>query len=667
MTSFKNILFIATSSLFVFACGSKRDKPVDKEATFFVKSISPGSPSVMKKNQATSEVTKLYNFSACLQDVVLKSPILGVDFGVSDGQSEKIIKSDINDGCLRWTETHVVNSGEEETFYKVKRTFTGKEVHTGQVTLELAFNPWTDSLIDLRYEKPAAEKLVEVDSFAFNTDLQKVKSQVNRSTTVTYINSMSLNFEGQDYDNYRVNSLLTLQGAQLFTIKISPSLLRRTLDSSIDSVSVRGGQVRLIMYILTSKNQLISSVDETLDVDPNDGSAHKQISVRFTDPSLISSRMNVIVKIQALMGENSSIQPGVYRGILSPLKSTSASIDLTMADEKTLANLVAAEGQVDSLNASFASTQSGLQLFTKGGRFQEIKVASVQQNLRGKGYVDLATLARKKLDSKLSAEDEVDLRTLACKKIADKNCKNMEIVQLSFVEKLNNPKPRPVDYAREYSLRVANGFEYSKSYSQDVSASAKVGASASIGFDLSKLLWGLPTTSPIEGGSKMGFGLSAGGDAGWAIARRSGQGSSTSISAGEDLSISAIGNTFEIEAQVRKCLVIKMKEAATGSYVCSNNLENKTIRETYYLVNQNLASSALSDADDFGSVRWRMTIRGSEQFEVFKNLVSDKNIFLEFIKFDGMALTELPQDLLVNNKWPSDLLVNQAFPGAISE
>ena len=148
-------LFLITA---LMACGGRKESNPEDVNTFRVQTIAIDKVSVQTRDESNQPRKKLYNFSACLIDRVLEAPIKRTLFSIGDGKNELFVKSD-DLGCLLWTETHEVDSLQNEEIFEVTRFVTGKETYNGTVSVPFAFNPWNDSeaLLDLRKQKPLRE------------------------------------------------------------------------------------------------------------------------------------------------------------------------------------------------------------------------------------------------------------------------------------------------------------------------------------------------------------------------------------------------------------------------------------------------------------------------------------------------------------------------------
>lgn len=144
--SIKSVCSIANFILLAMllnACSSKVGR-VDNQnnASFFVDGIE-GSSEVSKVDALYAiPKERLYNFKACLKDLVQSRAILGQSFVVSGGSVSRIVKSN-EQGCLVWSEPVEFNFLAQANHIKTSRIITANGVHKGSVEVELAINPWS--------------------------------------------------------------------------------------------------------------------------------------------------------------------------------------------------------------------------------------------------------------------------------------------------------------------------------------------------------------------------------------------------------------------------------------------------------------------------------------------------------------------------------------------
>jgi hypothetical protein len=138
----KNILKHILPLFLLVACGSKVDKTADAvPATFFVEKLEGSS--IVSKIDPTYSIPKsrLYNFKACVKDILQSKAILGQSFKIEGGETTSIVNSD-QEGCLNWSETVNYNFLAPANYVELSRTIFANGVHKGSFTVHAVLNPW---------------------------------------------------------------------------------------------------------------------------------------------------------------------------------------------------------------------------------------------------------------------------------------------------------------------------------------------------------------------------------------------------------------------------------------------------------------------------------------------------------------------------------------------
>lgn len=111
-------------------------------ATFFVDHLE-GNSEIAKVDSVYSLPTaRLYNFKACIKDIMQSKAIQGQSFKILGGSKEIILNTD-EQGCLNWSEPIAFNFLAQPSYIQKKRTILAIGVHKGSADIELALNPWS--------------------------------------------------------------------------------------------------------------------------------------------------------------------------------------------------------------------------------------------------------------------------------------------------------------------------------------------------------------------------------------------------------------------------------------------------------------------------------------------------------------------------------------------
>jgi hypothetical protein len=111
-------------------------------ATFFVDHLE-GNSEIAKVDSVYSLPTaRLYNFKACIKDIMQSKAIQGQSFKILGGSKEITSNTD-EQGCLNWSESIAYNFLAQPNYIQKKRTILAIGVHKGSTDIELALNPWS--------------------------------------------------------------------------------------------------------------------------------------------------------------------------------------------------------------------------------------------------------------------------------------------------------------------------------------------------------------------------------------------------------------------------------------------------------------------------------------------------------------------------------------------
>jgi len=166
------LLFLAA---FLNACSNKVDNAdAGKLATFYVDNID-GSSEVSKVDAVYSlPKERLYNFKACVKDIMQSKAIQGQSFKISGGDEEKNVESD-EQGCLNWNESVEFNFLAQSNYIKITRTIIANGLHKGVADVQFAINPWAHgdeagTVIDPKKKAVAALSSSKEGTSAFLAD-----------------------------------------------------------------------------------------------------------------------------------------------------------------------------------------------------------------------------------------------------------------------------------------------------------------------------------------------------------------------------------------------------------------------------------------------------------------------------------------------------------------
>lgn len=171
-------LVLLLLAAFFNACSNKvENADAGKLATFFVDSIE-GSSEVSKVDAVYAlPKERLYNFKACVKDIMQSKAIQGQSFKISGGDEDKIVDSD-EQGCLNWNESVEFNFLAQSNYIKITRTIVANGLHKGATDVQFAINPWAHgdeagTVVDPKKKAVAALSTEKEGSSAFLADTSR--------------------------------------------------------------------------------------------------------------------------------------------------------------------------------------------------------------------------------------------------------------------------------------------------------------------------------------------------------------------------------------------------------------------------------------------------------------------------------------------------------------
>lgn len=662
---------------------------------------------------------KTINLRACIKDqsgnAVLPDQIFSIGDGIggtvtcqkNSWNPNGFCKTDFN-GCLNWSETHQFDILSDEGYYDFTREFAPVGVYKGKVIATVAFNPWADgaaAVIDPRFNSlPGSVSPKKMGAISVSGDKFVGSEKPNISVA---INSASFEFTGFDYPNYEVDQLLDLTVAHNYIIRIKPLITRKAISSPLLAVSLMTGRMKVSIALLKdtadqtklfSPNNVITTTD-FIGTITSLGEVVASASIKFDNVANITSRSQMLVTLTPLdelarLGEFSFIgfmKPGVLQPVsLQPTRQSALDVmqKVKLAETQDLTN------KLSPLERFAKDRRSGFVPMDLGA----VRIPSLVMVPYGQ-EVSVKELMEQSFSSPLSAFQQNLLAQALCIKIfGDWNSGGTKISaeraevaracfrrpeqfirfdKRDFVEKLNSNRPKRVGITKveTFSMGVSLSRSESDSTSRGHSDSAKFGISASLGLDLTAPGIFSPASGaagPLAaslGVPSIGLRASMGRDYFYTKAVSASTVNGTTVSAATSFTVSAEGNSFEIDVTSRPCFLVlptyqatvllgRVAEMASGAYYCSPKTRQQKRTETYYLLAQSVgvAGSPFSDSASAGEVRWRMFMRGQDSLSLFQKVVADKNL--------SLVLERIP-DTEVETMFKS-AYTNQEYPGLLS-
>lgn len=285
---------------------------------------------------------------------------------------------------------------------------------------------------------------------------------------------------------------------------------------------------------------------------------------------------------------------------------------------------------------------------------------------------------------------------------AFEDCSNnyQEVISVhrrDFIMNILNSKPRSIGINQVETINISSNHEVTEK-DESISASitsftksiyANISGQLSVGKTWSSRLikgqgpeptgYSLPTgfnyqlpfsKSPLGAslGAAVGFRISVGHDWIYSTGITSVHNKNDRITSSRGVTLYSEANQFEFDAETKSCVFVNLSPSfllkyqnlslSKGKYLCNENTQKGTRTEMYYFINEvnSAPNSPMSDNASAHDNPWRMFVRGAQTYNLFANLISQKDYKVEFTKIPD---AQLGQEF-------ADKFLTQEYPGLLS-
>ena len=689
-------IFLSTLlALVLSACSTESQKKMDKipgEQTDF--KSDKGTTFRVKTYRATSSITKefnaygipkkkVFNFQACLQERLGKTALMpDIPFVIEDGRGFSFKASTDSEGCLSWYETFEYNHIQQETYIRLKRTIRPLSIYTGRTLAETAFTPWANSIFATNEVRGTFLDAIDPEPESLSQGKIKFLNQAVSPIEIA-VDTLNFEFKGLDYNNYSVDKFLNLTVAHKYTLRLKPSIIRKTIDNIAVPQVLAGGRLKgyLAIFKETSSgtyddSTLIMAQEFNLEYVKSTGQFMSDITLKFKNIADMSSRTKALLTLVPL-DELEGISEMNYEGVLRPAPLVGLSLSAGTVSAKPF------------LKPAVKSTLTAYDLL-------KTQFAPLTYNMRPAAAPNQAfqNLVAKAMNGSITKKESQDLQIVLCAKLYSEidqfavmmNCtfgaaNKVHMAVRYLVEEITST-PKRVGLTTTEELEMKIGFTQSQrnSFSQGWKASLGAAINGSLGVGVDTDVFKFPglgegsgtSINPLKG--SLGVKVSGGGEYNYVWEGKYGKEDATSITSSSSMKLTSEGNAFEFTAKVRPCFLVKTSDETTaalaaknikapmGFYACSNQLVQQTRQESWFLVGQNvgnISSPGFSDNLSAGEAPLRLMVRGRNSMLIFYNFLKDARVQLQ--------LEKMPLDFnkMTDNELRSTLLLTQEFPGLL--
>jgi hypothetical protein len=591
---------------------------------------------VVKELDSTGNPKTLdLQLSACLRNSISQEPILNQEFVWEFDQKVASNKTDPENGCLKWRQDFSFDFFAKENFVKKELKIKSKNSFYGTQTVSrwVHVNLWL-------YEDLAKMLLDETFDGAPSPSAADLGSSAELILTGSMFSFMGRSFEIDDH--------LNLSTVRKYRFEIAPKIRKMTRNKGwSDPIGTGNGRYLLKVLLESTDKDNPTVLDaQTLEVESRAGVINATIDFKIDDIKMVASRTQISLEVLPLE-KSSSLRTDPYTatfdlvgGFTIRLVPRGSKMDERMKEARK-PNVALAKKSALIFQESKGHKKIDDSLFLKIGATP----LDVEKFFQTKDIKNLSKFCALFFDpnawwfppyKKCLKDPESYLNAVSTEHInkvyASKVAGNVEGFRLGMSAGVNQ------------SAFESRDESTSKSQTYSINSSAKLS---------------VPLLSQI--GLDIGIGASVSDN--WNTSTSYSKGTGKSESRGSDLSknMNADKIEFEIQADVDSCLILGNKQDPLDKNVymsCSSRPVKKSVKESYYLIYQDLQNGALVDeAAPISERPFISLIRGTERFHGFVKLMQDPAVTLQLDRYPPA-----PADLMKAAQQRYDGL----FPGLLT-
>jgi hypothetical protein len=549
--------------------------------------------------------------STCLRNSISQEPILNQEFIWEFDQKVSSNKTDPENGCLKWRQDFSIDFFAKESFAKKELKIKSKNSFYGNQTISrwVHLNLWL-------YEDLAKMLLDETFDGAPSPSAADLGSSAELILTGSMFSFMGRSFEIDDH--------LNLSTIRKYRFEIAPKIRKMTRNKGwSDPIGTGNGRYLLKVLLESTDLENPTVLDaQTLEVESRAGVINATVEFRINDIKMVASRTQISLEVLPLE-KNSSLRTEPYTatfdllgGFTIRMVPRGSKIDERMKEARKPNPALAKKG-AEIFQESKGHKKMDDALYLKLGATP----LDVEKYFQSKDIKALSKFCALFFDAnswwfppykKCLKDPESYLNAVTTEHInkvyASKIAGNVEGFRLGMSAGVNQ------------SAFESRDESSSRSQSHSITSSAKIS---------------VPLLSQI--GLDIGIGASVSDN--WNTSTSYSKGTGKSESRGADLSknMNADKVEFQIQADIDSCLILGNKQDPKDKNVymaCSQKPVKKIVKESYYLIYQDLQNGALVDeAAPITERPFISLIRGSDRFHGFVKLMQDPSITLQLDRY----------------------------------
>lgn len=549
--------------------------------------------------------------SACLRNSISHEPILKQEFVWELDGKVSSDSTDPENGCLKWRQFFAFDYFAKETLLKrelkvkSKNSFYGNQVVTRTVHLNLwSYQDLSKMLIDHVFDGEPAASAVDTAGAA------------EMVITGSYFTFMGRSFEIDDH--------LNLSTTRKYRFEMSPKIRKMTRDKGWTELAGTGNGRYYLKYLLETVDKDNPKVldAQILEVESRAGVINATLDFKINDIKMVASRAVLSVEVVP-MDKNSSLRTEPYMATFDLLGGFS--VRMTPRGSKI------DERMKEARRPNLALNKKSVQIFQEAKGHKPLNDSALLKV--GATTVDVNRFLHSKdlkQITKLCALffDPEDWWFPPYKKCVRDPANYLNFVVTEHIHKVHSSKV--AGSPEGFRLGMSAGVSQSAYEGQDESRSKSQTYSIN-----SNLKMSVPILKQL--GLDIGIGASVSDN--WTTSTSYSKGTGKSQSRGADVSkgMTADKVEFDIQAEITQCLILANKQDPEDKNVfmyCNEFPVKKVVKESYYLLYQDMRNSALIDEAAPTNERPFITlIRGNDRFNQFVKVLQDPTVTLQLDRY----------------------------------
>jgi hypothetical protein len=540
----------------------------------------------------------------CLRNSISQEKIQSQSFTVQVGEQTRQLNSDPEEGCLRWKQNYPFDFHAKESFLKLEiqvqsaNEFYGREKVKRVAHLNLwKFGEPSQLVVDEEYEGAPSSSVAD-----------------GKSGSELLVPNAMFNFLGRTFE---IDSHLNLSTIRKYRFEIQPKIRRLSRDKGwLPPMGTGNGryQIRFLLETIDPNNPVVVSA-QTVEAESRADVITSTVDFKLDDIRLVSTRLNLSIQVLPIDGAR-SLEAKPYVG---PFDMGGFSVRL----EPRAGNI---DDRMKGVRPNSALIRRSAEIFAQANKHEWIS----PEKLNSLG------LSLPELDAYLQTGNKKGIGRL-CSLFFDPkgwfssygacSANPESYLVLAKTEHVRQVKSSQLAAQPQSSaLSISAGINFAEFESDDESKSKSRSYSVDSGIRL-----GVPILNALG----LNIGVGVGASDSWNSSKSLTKGKSRGAGRSGDITKQVLVDEakFKINGEVESCLLFADRSDPKKVYMACGSTRAKTFSESYYLLYQPAAASALMDpAANLAERPFLSLVRGTTRFQSFVKTLQDPEVTLNFSK-----------------------------------